>query len=422
MPYGLMNRIPYTLPQNKLPVGKRCIQITIPDDDEWENQLYSLILAEFGRWLMWERDTGKNGTKIAAQWRHVLSTWVHCDNSPVSFTFGEDEEMPALYEPYCRDDGTCGFHFRCDICGDWHDVATADQLGSSTSPGAGTPQPGPNGGAISVCKKLQANGTLLLAAQVSSGDTVEIVSASGSGNDGGEAFWRCPDGGIYIGGLCDDPAIYIPGGDPVNDKPHMSLILMVNGTAYPFYTGASPWTPVVITIPGGVSNAYAEIQVNDSDITNNKGDYAICYKQTNNQAGTWSHTFDFRLNQYGWVVQPTEGGAWVPGVGFQSSVVSAAPTTDQIVIDSPALPSGTYTAFSVLVNCAQLGGNAVLYNQTTSTNTSLTQVSGDHTYAFTHVINSGNVLAVEFDLNPYSVVGGYIIKSATLSGTGVDPF
>jgi len=309
MPYGIMNRIPYKLPENTLPPGTRCIQITIPDDDQWETQLYSLVLAEFGRWLMWERDVGKNGTKVASRWRVALKTWKHCDNSPVPMgTFGEDDEnMPALYEPYCREDGTCGFHFRCDICGSWHDVATADQIGNPSSPSGGSPQPAPGGGTISKCTTLRANSTLLLDAPVNTGDTVEIISASGSGNDGGEIQWRCPDGGTYIGGLCDDPAFSLDSGDPVPDKPHMSLILMINGTAYPFYTGASPWTPVVITVPSGVSNAYAEIQVNDSAISNNRGDYAICYKQTNNQSvGTgWTHTFDFRVDAGGWTLVDT---------------------------------------------------------------------------------------------------------------------
>jgi hypothetical protein len=414
--------IPLPVPAN--PEKWICVQMIIPDNLGHRAAFLGAI-SNLATWRVWQRDIGHNATVVAQLWQIARRSirFVSCETPVIFPNFGEDDEnMPALYEPYCREDGTCGFHYRCDICGDWHDVADASAVNSPNSPSDGTPQPPPNGGTISVCKKLLANSTLLLDAPVSTGDVVTIISASGSGNDGGEIQWRCPDGGTYVAGLCDDPAVSFPGGDPVNSSPHMSLILMVSGVAYPFYPAPSPYTLVPITIPGGISNSYAELQVNDSALGNNKGDYSICYEQKNNQAGVWTKTWDFTINQGPWFCDnSTEGGHWQAGVGFVSD--QAQPTDgDQLVIFFAAVPAATYQGWSAVVVCTSNTNQTESALVTNGVNDAVTVNPGTQIVTAAHVPLTGQQLVIAFANRPSAAVGEYVVTSATLHGTGVSPF
>lgn len=262
MPYGIMNRIPYKLPSTTLPTGERCIQITIPDNDEWENQLYSLISAEFCRWLMWERDVGKNGTKVAARWRVALKTFKHCGTSALNSGISLGGfEMGELIDISCDSAGNCRFGYRCDVCGDFHYVQNADSPPNVTPP---TPQPAP-GACATFDMIVHANALYLSGVQVSTGDVITVTGLSGAWNDGGTLTWYCPTGFVYAAGICDGflPAP-VTGTDPLVASKHMILIAF-DGTNY--YNATAPFT-----INPGVALQNLTFQANDSALANNSGD------------------------------------------------------------------------------------------------------------------------------------------------------
>lgn len=90
------NRYPHRpLPSNASPTGTRCITLTIPDDDEWERDIYSQA-AELTKWYMWERDIGHNGKPIADIWRAALETWNRCIEN--MFDVRQNDEMPCVLE------------------------------------------------------------------------------------------------------------------------------------------------------------------------------------------------------------------------------------------------------------------------------------------------------------------------------------
>jgi hypothetical protein len=261
MPYGLMNRIPYKLPANIAPPGTRCIQITIPDDDEWENDLFSLISAEFGRWLMWDRDVGKNGTKVAGRWRAALKTWKHCEKAKSAGSGVELPGMSDLIDVSCGPDGKCRLGYRCEVCGDFHYVQDANNPPSVTPP---TPQPDP-GGCATFDMIVHANAQYLSGVQVSTGDVITVTGLTGAWNDGGTLTWWCPTGFEFALGFCDG-AIPAPvtGTDPLVASKHMILIAF-DGTNY--YDATAPFT-----INPGVTLQNLVFQANDSALGNNSGD------------------------------------------------------------------------------------------------------------------------------------------------------
>ena len=428
MPYGLMNRIPYTLPDNIAPPGTRCIQITIPDDDQWENQLNSLIRAEFGRWLMWERDVGKNGTKVAGRWRIALKTWQHCDNTPSPVSDGmEIDEMAGLIEPYCDDQGNCRFHFRCDICGDWHDVALTSDL--IANPDATGNQPAPGGGNSTYCKKLQANASVLIPTPVSTGDTIQITSYDGAGADG-SGHWYCGDGNTFFI-ACTGTGAAADSGDPVNTAAHMSFIVRLGSAYYALLPYATPFT-----VPGGVVNVQPEIQINDSDLTNNAGDYDICVEVTNNQTPSWCHTWDFTTSPAGWssyydVAHSVDYAVWTPGSGWTRNPPAVGDHDESIAICSPVLTGLTISTIKVVMsNYSGDTAPQAYFDKATS----VCVYSGSHivigsTAAVAGVINVlglTSLLSDKFLVEYYGegtliVPSAAAIKSVTVTGTGVPP-
>src|SRR5262249_21304880 len=140
-----------------------------------------------------------------------------------------------------------------------------------SQPGNASQLPPPGGGHEQYCAKLDAAGKLLIPANVSTGDVIDLISAEGAGNDGGSTQWNCPDGSIFFAGRCAGGA-GTSGGDPLPTANHMSLIVGI-GTNYYAIDVGSP-----LTVPGGVSNEQAWIQVNDSGLSNNSGSYDVCVK------------------------------------------------------------------------------------------------------------------------------------------------
>lgn len=189
-------------------------------------------------------------------------------------------------------------------------------LPANAQPSQHQPQPHPGGGCQIYHGSMGANNRWIVPTLVNTGDTVELLNPFGAGQDGVEAGgleWRCYDGFTFIQDFCVTGTLSFSGTDPLPSAPHMSLIANIDGTFHPLIGGA-------ITVPMGVSNAQVIVQVNDSDLTNNAGNYTFDLQICNNTAGTWCMDFNFLASPGGFAPStaiPNPVGAWAAGVGWQ---------------------------------------------------------------------------------------------------------
>ncbi len=424
----------WVLPDVVNPPDSVCYSVRVPNNKfyiaAFLGCLYNLTSARF-----WSDDPAHTALQVAKVWQDIYDGLAKspCSNLPIVRDEGmEIDDMAGLIEPYCDDQGNCKFHFRCDICGDWHDVATADDLTkATTSPGTTTTQPQPGGGTVQNCLKMYANALLPIPLTVNTGDTILIKSASGSWWDGGEfdfgPLWRLPSGNQVVGGL--DVGFPKSGvsGDAVTAANHMSIVAVIGAT--PDYVALPIGTPV--TVPSVAPNSQLFFMVNDdpTGIANNQGDCQVCYTVTNNKSMTWTRTLDFTVSPNGFTFIPFGGGdqgVWNLGQGFQSTLnnVSGAPDTSLIIHRTFGV--ATFTSANITCNTNQLpsgtgAGNAVLLRHsgvTTATVCLASLFNGTQTDSW-----SGSALVDEIVINPSS--GNTTLFTEirmVLTGTGAPPF
>jgi len=302
----------YRLPLVINPPDRLCFTIEVPNEQAHLEAFFG-ALFDLTQWINWERDGTTRAAQSARVWKKIwLALESQICNLPINVATFNESEL-EMFRKVCDPDGSCHLEFEC-CPGEWIRLANLDQITNGTQPGDGSPQPQPNGGDQEYCAVLQASGKLLIPTTVSSGDTIDLVSASGAGNDGSEAGWHCQDGNRFFAGQCISGTTETQSGDPLNTQPHMALIIGV-GSSYILLNGT-------ITVPSGISNQQAWIQVNDSVLSDNAGNYNVCVKVTNNQAGTWSHDSNFTISPDGWVPVDASGtprAVWVAGTGWQSN-------------------------------------------------------------------------------------------------------
>ncbi len=409
------------LPQNKNPVGTRCITLTIPDDDEWENQLWSEAYR-LGLWQLWERDLGHNGAIIARRWKKALFTWKHCSPGKDTSIEESEYEMSVCEQLRFHNGKLQGF-----CCGVWTDI-TGQEMFDLEHPGQqgnGAPQPG-SGQTICYHIAQQAGYQYLVPTLVNTGDVLTFTNLGGAASDwglGSISPWWCPNGERFLAGECQGGTEDLIGSDPMPTAPHMSLIVQIAGT---WYSALSP-----VTVPGGVSNAAIVVQLNDDVLGDDPGNYSadVCVK--NNQVGTWSHTFIFSTGTHGWTAEasPLSGG-W-DGSKF---IGHNGMTAYENRIYIPATPAFGITAFSVKLNTdLALAGGLEFDSYTT------TPPSGPATTLYNQGLANGSVAnrnatvagsltlpvgAVCLELENTGSTGGTYDETleVTLSGNGVDPF
>lgn len=312
-----------SLPANKNPVGTRCIQITIPDDDDWERAIYAEV-TELTRWMRWERDVGKNGKPVADRWLKAIETWRYCDGAPSPIHGIEIEDVMPL-----RVDCDCNVWITC-VDGTEKQILTADQVqnainqpGGSDSPGGGAPQPTPGGGCVTQHLTLLGSKTVLLPVPVSTGDTLEASAFAGSTNFSGDPFWFGPNGLLYFAGEYQSGTGAPFAGNPVPAELTQGLVVFVGGNYYSLIDG-------VFTIPGGVSNEQPVISLNTDTPGNLSGTVNFDVKVCNNQDSTWEHTFNFKLTTAGFSLKteagwaPPSWGGWSGGIGWVAGDASTA--------------------------------------------------------------------------------------------------
>lgn len=327
MPYGIMSRIPRLLPPNKNPTGTRCITLQIPDDDDYERDLHSVIGRELATWVSWERDSGKNATKVAKLWKEALKTWSHCDNSS-AVTEWEDDKMPH-WEESCVN-GKYVLRIKvCECPEKWETIQFSANTSSPGQPGGGNaPTPPPPGGSQQYCYTVQATSPLLIPVLVNTGDVITLQSTTGGTNDGSLVNflrWFCGDGRQLFGTSCIGSG-YLDGADPVPTVNHMSVIARIDGNYYGFTSGS-------LTVPSGVVNAQLWLQVNDPTLTDNQGNLDVCISVANNQSAPafdWCRNYPFTTDSFA----ANASGVWVYSLGTGWVIPNGGAQTEKWVFGS----------------------------------------------------------------------------------------
>jgi hypothetical protein len=406
------------LPEHKTPPGTRCISLTIPDDDEWEQQLYSEA-NRLAVWHFWRFDEAHSGTIVARRWRKAFKTWRHCQKV-IQISGGADGD-----ENMIRQNPANPCELQTSINGtDWCTFADFSLcFANPNQPGDGAPQPARGGGQDCYFGQMSAINRYLVPVPVNTGDVLDLQDAIGAGNDGTLSPWFCPTGETYFAGACIVGTGGPSGTDPLPSANHMRLIWKIGGSYYDAMGGP-------FTVPGGVVNIQPELQVNDSDITDNSGSYHFKVCVTNNALGAWSHTFDFTVDNGGFAaivpVDTIPRAVYVPGVGWQSNYVAPGDTNELRII-TPTLPSSTYQ-FASGQYTATHALNAGYFGTGTDTSADI-QIHLSPLSSGTAVNTTGSApnftgTRVRFDLTEVTGLGvlAFTLSKMTITGVGVNPF
>ncbi len=304
------NTLTYVLPDVIEPAEYICVTLRIPNN-KFHIMAFKGAIWDLCNWWNWAKDDAHNGTKVAQVWRRVFRAmrFVDCNPSPAPIGVSvEFDPMDGLVQ-IVQDGNQCDFDYKCCVGDPWITVATKQDLINNPSGTGNQPQPG--GGTAQYCKILYANALMVLPTPVNTGDTITLLSETGIGNDGGTLTWYCAGGDVFII-ECTGGGSYLSGGDPVPTANHMSLIIKFSTGSYAFFPGGP------FTVPAGIVNEQPIIQVNDSNIFDNSGDYNLCIQVKNNKALSWCHHLDFTLNPYGFADDASAGGpaVWTGGVGW----------------------------------------------------------------------------------------------------------
>jgi len=295
----------WPLPTVVHPAGAVCYKVTIPNERAYIGAFLGAMFL-LSKPYAWGDDSDHTALEVGKIFRAIFDGLEknNCGCPPQSGDQGSDggDEMALRQNP----DNPCLLEFSVGN-GEWCTFADLSLCtGAPGQPGSGTPQP-PAGGCQGYPGVMNANSPWLLPAQVSSGDVLTFQSLTGAGTDG-TGNWYCPNGSAFFAGFCVGSPVF-SGSDPLPSSPHMSILALINGIYYPFID--------TLTIPGGISNAQVQLQVNDPTLSDNGGQYQFNVEYCNNGVGTFSHLFDFSIDDGGWTgvtaagVTPTyAAGAW----------------------------------------------------------------------------------------------------------------
>jgi len=245
----------------------------------------------------------------------------------------EDFEMPLRVDCDCNVFVTC-----CD--GTEKQILTSDQVQKLVQgqPGAGTTPPGPG-----TCKtydaKITSGSAFYLPLLVNTGDVLTLSNLDGSSSDAAPVGrWNCPSGLQFFGGICTGSP-FIDAGAPAPTLPIGIPLFVVNGV---YYDARSP-----LTVPGGISIQPAAIVLNYASGGAYAGDVTARLEVCNNQAGTFTHVFDFTLSDGGWAAALAGLANYVLGTGWTQGTLNGGPNDYTQVNIQIFFPSRLLTSVKV---------------------------------------------------------------------------
>ena len=332
------------------PRDRVCYQISVPNSRAHRAAFFGALL-NLASAYNWADDPTHAARDVAILWRDIIDNVQICPAPlPMGGAGGDDDNMIRQ-----NPDNPC--ELQTSINGiDWCTFADFSLcLPEPAQPGGGTPQPSSGGGQECYQGEMAANSKWLLPAPVSSGDVLDLTNATGAGNDGTISPWQCPDGSTYFGGICIPATGGVSGGDPEPSVYHMRLLYVIAGNYYDAMAGP-------FTVPGGITGEQVEVQVNDDVISDNAGSYRFKVCVTNNQAGSFSHLFDFTIGSGGFmpISHGAPCGVYVPGVGWQSVFDPDGGSQDnELRLAQTGLPSSEFvTASDIYSSPASINANA----------------------------------------------------------------
>jgi hypothetical protein len=404
-PGSFVQRVPLPTAQ---PGAERLIRVCF--NDQWLSLIIGCLfqLTMNTTWKVGTEDELQNALQTANDLIFLFQQAKACTPDLVG-SAGADTELMIRQSP----DNPCLLQSSIDGV-TWCTFADLSKcMVNPTQPGSGSPVPKP-GGCEDYEFVLDAGGSFLIPAVVNTGDTITLVDARGATNDiqnGTE--WLCPNGQQFFAGTCIG-SVEINGAAKMPTAPFMSPIAFIQGVYYDLSTP--------LTVPSGVVNQLAEIQVNGVVGDSFFGSLSVLIAVCNNQAAQWEHVLNFALNPSGWAVIPSECGTYTAGIGFVSTHDATLCVNDDSCEIQFTLPTvvGTYVGWEVSFT------NAVAPTFTNiiapAGTFSPTIGSGSQVVAYPNAINAGDLLQIEILQRPFTGTGQFVVAAVKFTGTGDDPF
>lgn len=85
------------IPQNMTVVGSKCVQISLPDDAEWQGMFWG-ALSQLSVWSSYDRDVSQSGAYVASIWKSIIEEARESEcmaiqfrqNSPCELQYSDD--------------------------------------------------------------------------------------------------------------------------------------------------------------------------------------------------------------------------------------------------------------------------------------------------------------------------------------------
>lgn len=399
----------YVLPLVVDPSQTVCFQIEVPKD-RYHIAAFLGAIFSLSTPYSWQNDNAHTAILVGAVWRKIFDNLQrdNCCRPPPVGSAGADDGSEFMIRQ--NPDNPCEIQSSVDGVTWCTFIDISLCIPAGPQPGGGSPQPSPGGGCQTYHGQFQARNQWILPTVVSTGDTINIPDPTGAADDGG-GTWYCPDGQLFFAGNCVGLPT-VTGTDPAVAAPHMVIVANIGGTFYNVTGG-------VFTVPGGISNQPVVLQVNDSTLSDNNGEYTFDVEVCNNQAGAWTSIFDFTASPFAPFLVAT-AGMWVPGVGWVGTAITQPFTL--ILEGHPT--SCNITSWDALYDCPSHGG----------TNDDIRLVLNSADYATPgpfvtgtnqHFSQAGAIAAVTemaTSMNSGSTASSnFALKRWTITGTGAKP-
>jgi len=396
----------WVLPEVVEPPTSLCVTIRVPNETYYKSAFWGALL-DLASAYKWQDDPAHTAKDVANVWRNIIDD-LRLDQCPVEPTVPHGTEIED--DMGIRVDCDCNVWITC-CDGTEMQLATVGMLDQPTQPGDGAPTPQPGGGCQAYAATIQGNGFWYSPAIVSTGDTIEVTAAAGATYNPTAGIWHCPDGDQFFAGACVGSTL-TNAGNPLPAVKSGKLIANIGGAYYDVQGGP-------FTVPGGISDAAVTFLFNYDNLLGSSGEVKFNVNVCNNQAGSFSHDFDFVINPRGWSVRDI--GQYTAGVGFEAVYSAPIMTAD---IQSPTVAAFTLTRMTVrYITSGQSGGsNAAMGDNTPGVYFhNVTCLNGDITYD-SGIISIAGVTILYFDgFLDTSLATGKVVH-VHIEGVGPDPF
>jgi len=402
----------WVLPDVVHPPDSICFKIPVPNNPYYLAAFRGALL-NLASAAKWGDDTAHTALEVAAVWQTIYDQVVAtpCKSPVPAGSLVETDFISKLIQVICDAQGNCILQYRCDVCSDWITAGTLAQINQPTNTGPGNKTPDP-GHCMSYHGTLTGNSAYLLPAVVNTGDVITFSNFNGSTSATNGLFYCANGQELFLTCFGTPPAG--SGSDIDSSFPHYGLIVTI-GTHH-YLATAGP-----ITVPSGVSNSQVTLRINAVSTDILGAGFTFDVEDCNNGTPTWTHHFNFALNDGGWILDPAVGacpGQYIPGQGWTSldgNCVGASAGYLTFLKHFAA----TITNIRVIYSVAGAGWTGDLDDGSIALGI-LDTTAGSHDLSFpgTHSITDH----VRFALTTTTTGGTIICTDIYISGTGTDPF